>query len=111
MTFSEWMVPELSVSASLELENSKRVLKKHADDHPEKVADLACAVMQQNYLQQSILRKATKRIAELEMTTLLSERQIPEDMLFVAGQPQSWCARQVLRFFDLRPIRSGCTKT
>lgn len=111
MTFSDWMVPNLSVSAELELENSKRVLRNHAESHPERVADLACSVVQHSYMQQSILRNATKRIAELEMTILFSAPQSPEGTLFVTSAPKSLWVRWVLRLFGLRPFGSPCTRT
>lgn len=111
MTLSDWMVPNLSVSAELELENSKRVLRNHAESHPERVADLACSVVHHSYMQQSILRNATKRIAELEMTILFSKPQSPEGVVFVAGAPKSWWMVWVLRLLGLRLVPSGCTKT
>lgn len=79
MTFSDWMVPELSISAAVELENSKRIIRTHAQQQPEKVVDLACSAMEQAFLYQSIMRKATQRIAELEMTMLLSPPAAPAD--------------------------------
>ena len=111
MTLSDWMVPSLSVSAELELENSKRVLRNHAQSHPERVADLACSVMQHSYMQQSILRNATKRIAELEMTILFSESQSPEGTVFVTSEPKSLWELWVLRLLGVQPAAVRCTKT
>ena len=72
MSWGDWMVPELSIAAAVQLEHGKRVLREHARSHPNRVAELACSTLEQTFLQQSIMRKATARIAELEMIMLLT---------------------------------------
>lgn len=73
MSFGEWMVPELSVNAELQLEYSKRLIRANTREKPEEIAELACSLTQQLMLYQSIVRKATHRIAELEIATVLFE--------------------------------------
>ena len=90
MTFSDWMVPELRVSAAVELENSKRIIRSHAAHNPDKIIELACSAMEQTFMYQSITRKATKRIAELELTMLLSPPATPPD------QSEQPCGLQAL---------------
>lgn len=72
MALCEWMVPELTESAAVQLEHNKRVLRAHAHSEPERISQLACSVMEQAALQQSIIRKATAHIAELELVMLLA---------------------------------------
>lgn len=65
------MVPELSDSAALHLEHRKRVLRKEVQSSPDSVADVACSLLQYVAMLESITRKATHRIAELELKILL----------------------------------------
>ncbi len=74
MSLSEWMVPELSDSAALHLEHRKRVLRSEVKHSPESVADVACSLLQYTTMMEAIMRKATARIAELELILLLEGR-------------------------------------
>lgn len=65
------MVPELSESAALHLEHRKRVLRNEVKTTPDAVAELACSLLHHMTMMESIMRKATKRIAELELQALL----------------------------------------
>ena len=65
------MVPELSDSAALHLEHRKRVLRNEVKTAPDAVAEVACSLLQHTTMMESIMRKATKRIAELELQALL----------------------------------------
>ena len=71
MSLSEWMIPEISDSAAFHLEQRKRVLKSEVKTAPDAVADLACSLLHHLTVMESIMRKATKRIAELELEALL----------------------------------------
>lgn len=105
MSWGEWMVPELSIAAAVQLEHGKRVLRENATAHPQQVANLACSTLEQTFLQQSIMRKATARIAELEMIMLLSpddpkptafaQVRVAEDGSVVLP----WLLRWVLRLY------------
>lgn len=103
MTFAEWMVPQLSVSAALELENSKRTIRSHAKSHPDQIIDLACSAMEQAFLHQAIVRQATKHIAELEMTLLLASPAASEP---APPGPAPWHLRLLLRLYGYR-VESG----
>ncbi|MEN9861462.1 MAG: hypothetical protein RLZZ515_1944, partial [Cyanobacteriota bacterium] len=103
--------------AAVQLEHGKRVLRENATKHPERVADLACSTLEQTFLQQSIMRKATAHIAELELVMQLSADQATRD---VSPAPAAmrvesegairvpWLVRLVLRLygFHLEPERS-----
>jgi len=101
MSWGEWMVPELSIAAAVQLEHGKRVLRENATTHPERVADLACSTLEQTFLQQSIMRKAVAHIAELELLMLLSTDQ-PKQDLVPAPAEVPWLLRQVLRLYGFR---------
>jgi len=66
------MVPEISDSAALHLEHRKRVLRSEVKTAPDAVAELACSMLHHVTMMESIMRKATHRIAELELSILLS---------------------------------------
>ena len=118
MSWGEWMVPELSIAAAVQLEHGKRVLRDNATKHPDQIANIACSTLEQTFLQQSIMRKATAHIAELELLMLLSEDHAMPDV--APAQPRVRVAadgsvkmplllRMVLRLYGLRlePDRSG----
>lgn len=60
------MVPELSVEQLLSLEKGMRALRNEGAQNPEKVIDLTADLWRQHLMQQSIIQKATRHIAELE---------------------------------------------
>lgn len=87
MSLSNWMIPELTLSSELQLETHKREVRAHAKVNPLEVAELACVLMTQLRLQESICRKATHRIAELEMEDLLSSpTQEPNHVYILPGK-------------------------
>lgn len=109
MALCEWMVPELSVSAAVELEHHKRVLRAHAQSEPERISQLACSVMEQAALQQSIIRKATAHIAELELIMLLSSPQEPAAdprLAHVWRKDLPWYLKALLRLHGFRFVPS-----
>ena len=75
------MVPTLSLSASVELEHQKRTIRANAVAQPRQLAELACALSEQNAQLHSIIRKAAHRMSELEITQLLA----PESDLAFRG--------------------------
>lgn len=80
MAWGEWMVPELTPSAAFELETQKRQLRTHAAEHPVQVTELAMKLLEQSFMLQSVLKKATHHIAELELQQILSEDDEPIEM-------------------------------
>lgn len=97
MSLAEWMVPDLSLASELQLEAHKRTVRNTAPSNPKEVADLACTLMTQLTLQESILRKATHRIAELELQELLNQPQPPETQtVYVVAGRIGWLMRIAL---------------
>lgn len=62
----QWLVPKLSLSAEAQLLQNMHEVQKHGPANPHATADLACSLLQQNAIQQALIRQATHRIAELE---------------------------------------------
>ena len=71
MAWNEWMVVNLSVEESLNLENQARVPLRH--DNAEEVAALCSTLIKQNHHLTKLLKQAVGRIAELETTIYLTE--------------------------------------
>lgn len=87
VTLSNWMIPELPLSGELQLESHKREVRACAETNPREVAELACVLMTQLRLQESITRKATHRIAELELRELLgSATEEPSEVYILPGK-------------------------
>lgn len=74
MGWGSWMVPELTVEADLQLRGREIEIAHAVSKNPEAVADLASSLLRQTVMYESIIRKATHRIAELEMREVLAER-------------------------------------
>ena len=74
MDSMEWMVPQLSLSAEAQLLQNVHDVQKHGAKNPHATVELACSLLQQNAIQQALIRQATHRIAELERTQFLAER-------------------------------------
>lgn len=72
MALAEWFIPELTDSAAFEVEKGKRILRDNVSEDPVRVAELACSLLEQAALQNSILRKAVHHVAELEAIIALS---------------------------------------
>jgi len=71
MTLADWMVPQLSLSAELQVRHSIDTLQAKGADNIEDTVKLACSLVQQNAVQQAIIRQATGYIAQLELQILL----------------------------------------
>lgn len=67
MTWGEWLVPELSLAAELECRAKVLALQNDGPGCPEAVLSAAIALTQAWYQQESIIRKAIKRVNELEL--------------------------------------------
>lgn len=98
MTWGEWMVPELSLSAAVELEHSKRTVIAHCANEPDKIADLCCSLLEQNAMLHGITRKAAKRISELELSEILNEADEAPVAMRGPNKPLPWALRLALRF-------------
>ena len=67
MSWNQWMVPELTPEAEFHLQARARMEVREAlNNRPQAVEDLTISLAVQNALMESIIRKATRRIAELE---------------------------------------------
>ncbi len=69
------MVPELSVEQLLSLEKGVRALRNEGPSNAEKVVNLAADLWRQHLMQQSIIQKATRHIAEIECRIALLESE------------------------------------
>ena len=69
------MIPRLSLSAEAQLNYQMQVLKAQGPSNIKDTVELSCALLQQNAINSTLLRQAVGRIAELEMTMMLQERQ------------------------------------
>lgn len=97
MTLASWMIPELSLSSQLQLESNKRTVRNLVASNPNEVAELTCTLMTQLSLQESILRKATHRIAELELEELLSAPKVSEtQQVYLIPERTGWFMRIAL---------------
>jgi len=73
MDSMKWMVPELTLSAEAQLLQHVHDVQRHGPENPYATTELACSLLQQNAMQQAIIRQATHRIAELEKAEFLRE--------------------------------------
>jgi hypothetical protein len=71
------MVPQLSLAAEAQLQHSVKTLQAHGATNIQDTVSLACSLVQQNAIQQAILRQATAHIAELELELLLGSSKRP----------------------------------
>lgn len=69
-----WLVPKLSLSAEAQLEHNIRVLREEGANDIEGTVRIACALIQQNAIQQAIIRQAIGHIGQLEMEALLGNQ-------------------------------------
>ena len=67
----DWMVPKLSLSAEAQLEHNVRLMREEGPSDIEGTIRIACSLIQQNAMQQAIIRQAVGHIAQLEMEQLL----------------------------------------
>lgn len=82
---SEWMIPELSLSAEAQLQSTLTTLDTYGADNPLETIRLAKALAQQNVIQQAIIRQAIGRISELELVLVCLETTPPPP-----PQPPRW---------------------
>ena len=75
MSWGQWMVPELTAEADFRLKAQEMELTRVVEHQPEAVASIAGSLLRQTVMYESIIRKATHRIAELEMREALAERK------------------------------------
>lgn len=71
MTWGEWLVPKLSLSAEVQLRSNLAAIEQEGPDKVEQLVRIACALTQQNALQAAIIRQAIGHIAQLEMNDML----------------------------------------
>lgn len=69
----QWLVPKLSLAAEAQLLQNMHDVQKHGPENPYATAELACSLLQQNAIQQALIRQATHRIAELEKLQFSAE--------------------------------------
>lgn len=111
MTLSDWMIPELSLSSQVQLESNKRSVRNHVEANPVEVAELACTLMTQITLQESIMRKATRRIAELELQELLNTPTEELQEVYILPGKVSLFMRILLRIAGHRRCLASVTQS
>lgn len=67
MSWGDWLVPELTLTAELECRAKVLALQNDGPSCPEAVLAAAIALTQAWYQQDAIIRKAIKRVNELEL--------------------------------------------
>jgi len=75
--WNEWLCPEFSLAAELQLEYQKRAIRAEGPKKPESLAELACKLIEQDALKSALLKGAVERIAELE-----SELAMADELLY-----------------------------
>lgn len=75
MGWGEWMVPELRDAQQFGLRALELELRDTVRRRPDEVIRLCVALSEQCQKQESIIRKAAKRIAELETVQALAEAE------------------------------------
>lgn len=81
-----WLVPKLSLSAEAQLEHNMRVMREEGANDIEGTVRIACALLQQNAIQQAIIRQAIGHISQLEMEALLSDQPKRPRLLYRVRQ-------------------------
>jgi hypothetical protein len=74
VTLSEWLIPKPSLSAQAQLRHSVDTLRKHGPAEAHATTELACSLMHQLMLKDTLLRQAIHHISALELGELLTER-------------------------------------
>ena len=74
MALSEWLIPKPSLSAQAQLRHNLDTLRKHGTSDPHATTELACSLMHQLMLKDTLLRQAIHHISALELGELLNER-------------------------------------
>lgn len=73
MALSEWLIPKPSLSAQAQLRHNLDTLRKHGSSDPHGTTELACSLMHQLMLKDTLLRQAIHHISALEMQQVLTE--------------------------------------
>ena len=92
MSWGQWMVPELAPEAEFHLQARARLQVREAlNSRPQDVEDLTISLAVQNAMMESVIRKATRRIAELEAREAVREGE-GTDWMKVAKElaPRPW---------------------
>jgi hypothetical protein len=74
MALSEWLIPKPSLSAQAQLRHSVDTLRKHGPTEAHATTELACSLMHQLMLKDTLLRQAIHHISALELGELLAQR-------------------------------------
>jgi hypothetical protein len=92
MAWGQWMVPELTSETEFRLRAHELEIRQAVDTRPAALADLTVALSWQAAAQESIIRKATRRIAELEAREAVGQRETGADWIKVARElaPRPW---------------------
>ena len=74
MALSEWLIPKPSLSAQAQLRHNLDTLRKHGSSDPHATTELACSLMHQLMLKDTLLRQAIHHISALELDPYLTKR-------------------------------------
>jgi hypothetical protein len=74
MALSDWLIPKPSISAQVQLRHSVDTLRKHGVAEAHATTELACSLLHQLMLKDTLLRQAIHHISCLELDNLLNER-------------------------------------
>lgn len=94
MESMDWLVPELTLSAEAQLTQNLHDVQKHGVDNPHATVQLACSLLQQNAIQQALIRQAVHRIAELEQLTGLNG----------VRESRSWWRQLIVELLPRKPL-------
>ena len=76
MGWGSWMVPDLSDSQEFALRVLEFELRDEIKQNPARVIELCVSLSRVSQMQNSIINKATKRIAELEVQQAVREQRV-----------------------------------
>jgi len=77
MGWADWMVPEFSAEEDFRLRALELELRQAIHHRPSEVTALCLGLAKQNAMQASIIRRATDRIAELELILAIATTKPP----------------------------------
>jgi hypothetical protein len=78
MSWGEWLVPKLSLSAEAQLRSNIAAIEREGPQKVEQLVKIASSLTQQNALQAAIIRQAIGHVSELELQVELgSSRKRP----------------------------------
>jgi len=67
VSWGEWLVPKLSLSAEAQLRSNLVAIEREGPEKVDQLVRIACALTQQNALQAAIIRQAIGHVSELEL--------------------------------------------